>query len=244
MSLMLSPDQVEELLPRLTAEQRAYLKWGGDRVRKALSALVLGPPDDLALVRVLHDYLQLSARVMSLLVSTFADRLGVLAQVGAAVEQEFTEVREAFRGQAGFSAIEWSTTCVSKFNAVALSMLEEHLARGGPISMEEIPEVTPEALEQPGLGIVRAELLLFAILLAVRAGANPDAMTEHAEWAYLECAAGASAIEGTGLSLAPFKNEPEAQRAARVLRYAAELKARIGPETTSAIERARLGSLR
>ena len=188
-ALMLPPARLDELLQGLPAAQRATLKWEAARIREVILQLVRAPPDDRALVRALHAHAQLSTRLVSDLISLVGDASGVLADARASMEKDFVELRAAFQGTEGFSAVEWTTLAVMNFNIAVFAVFDQLMARKGAEPLASIPDLsamTAEALDLPALGVLRAELLVFAMVLAINGGAKAADLAEHAEWAYLE----------------------------------------------------------
>jgi len=227
---------LQRLIDRLPAEDRAHLRWSATDATSALSSFLDGPKDESSL-----------RTLVGALVRQFQAVRPVLGSLESYPELLRSELEEAWRADAATlrasvshgaaDAVDWTIRAWSSLIDLTLTMMRnwETQIRAAP-------------LEEPGLDLPgspwRFQALIMAAIEAVRRGQPRGEVDELVLRAFDEILVVMSQLQAAGIRLDPFRGETMAERALRMQRYAEHLRHSLSEDDMRTLDEARVRSLR
>jgi hypothetical protein len=232
---MLALWDVEQLIDRLPAEQRARFRWAPERFRQILDRLL----DGEVTPEVIHQATTEFARVCIPLVSDLPALQPALPEGLSEARSDLNPSREDklmtyFQGLPAAAGIEWTLGVLRKLGENPLSHVSPQ--------EEAVYEGSTDAkhIQHPSLGLFRAQVILFALLRAIERGIPPERLEDLAETAYLEAGQMVDWMALQGIDLNPLSNLTPEERFAKVLQYIDDVREVMTPEAIDVISRARV----
>lgn len=230
----------EEFFSRLPRHQQAQLEWIRpilDDAHRRLQAEPLTP----ALVQ------QTSSKVLGVtmtLAPITRKMFGAASRVGQELCSQWTDklptLRAYLASPAALDAAEWALRVVVGFMKWAFTY--------GAASIDAAVKLGPEAYDQALMSeagsIIRAQVLVTALLDAADKQVPQQRAVELAEAAYREATHATVALSKEGVHIHPFIDETPAERGARAIRYASRVRDALSDEDVRTLVGARLGPLR
>jgi len=227
---------LQRLIDRLPAEDRAHLRWSATDATSALSSFLDGPKDESSL-----------RTLVGALVRQFQAVRPGLGSLESYPELLRSELEEAWRADAATlrasvshgaaDAVDWTIRAWSSLIDLTLTMMRnwETQIRAAP-------------LEEPGLDLPgspwRFQALIMAAIEAVRRGQPRGEVDELVLRAFDEILVVMSQLQAAGIRLDPFRGETMAERALRMQRYAEHLRHSLSEDDMRTLDEARVRSLR
>lgn len=225
--LLLTPLELEQLVEKLPAEQRARLRWAPERLRRMLDRMLEDTREEAALAvaaECVHECLPLLDSVES-----------VAGERGLTLDDQLPKLAEYFQGGAPVRAAEW----VCHALAVAWSKEEvvaewrqalRRAAQGGA----EPGEWSESAL----FHLLRAYVMFLALLRAAERGIAREEVEELAEAAYAQAARGVELYREQRIRVDPLSRLTPERRIEKTLEYAEDLRKSLTPEDLEALRSA------
>lgn len=208
---------MERLVARLPAKQRAALVWSPETARKALLKLHVEPLSREVVAEVGLEVFRSFYQCWPLLAQVLHAPEALRAELSSAWEKKVPILRSVVADPAAADAAEWAFRALSAFFDFVLSVSADQLMEGFPEFDEaELEKVMTE--DGPGC-IFRAQVLLMAILEGTDGRVDAERGGELAVLAFMEAAAALNGLAREGVKLDPFRGETTERRACRILRY-------------------------
>jgi hypothetical protein len=232
---MLAPSDVERLIDRLPAEQRARFRWAPERFRQIFDRLL----DGEVTPEVIH---QATAEFVRVCVPLIGDLLATQPALPEGISEARSDLSQSredklmayFQGLSAAAGIEWTLGALRKLAESPLSQVSPEEAK--------VYEGSTEAkyIQHPSLGLFRAQVILFALLQAIERGIPPERLEDLAETAYLEARQMVDWMALQGIDLNPLSDLTPEERFAKVLQYIDDLREVMTPDAIDVISRARV----
>lgn len=240
-AMLPAPSDLERLIERLPAEQRAQFRWAPERFRQILDRLLSGKVTP----EVIH---QATAEFVRACVVLAGELLAAQPSLPEGVSEALPDLNQSldeklmtyFQGLPAAAGIEWTLGVLRKSGESYHSSVspEETKAFAGSIDESKIEE----NVRNPSMGLLRAQVILFALLQAAERGIPPELLEELAETAYLEAAQKVDLMAAQGIDLDPLSSLTPEQRFAKVRQSIDSLQEVMTPDAVDAISRARVTS--
>jgi hypothetical protein len=170
----------------------------------------------------------------------FANAGALRAEIEGHWRRKLPLLRDFLHDPAVADEAEWAFRAVgTMFDLVLTVDPEEFTAAVDGLEGAEAVDLAGDAA-----GLLRAQVMLMAVLEAAERSEQHEAAAELAELAYDEAALGVAALARQGLRIDPFRGETAEERGARLLRYADHARACLTIADVASIEGARLRDLR
>jgi len=241
MSPMPSPSDLERLIDRLPAEQRARFRWAPERFRQILDRLLVGEVTP----EIIH---QATAEFVQVCVALARDLLAAQPELPEGVSEAMPDLEQSmdsklmtyFQGLPAAEGIEWTLGVLRNSRASYHSSVrpEETKAFAGSIEESKIEE----NVQNPSMGLLRAQVIFFALLQAAERGIPPARLEDLAETAYLEAAQRVDLMAAQGIDLDPLSSLTPEQRFEKVRQSIDSLREVLTPDAVDVISRARVTS--
>lgn len=219
----LSVADLERLVASLPAQQRAAIAWVPRDLRDAIDAIRRSDDVTSALLsKTAQQIFRLVLPVIEPIATALGgDRLSV--EVSTLWHKELDHLRRFLPDPAAVHAAEWTFRA---FDAVLKTVLPSvgpaELAEAfGAIKAGALPL---EMFASPPGALFRAQALVMAAIAEAEAGGDADKAAELIDHAVLEMAATIDILGRIGITVDPFANEPDDQRATRVLTYVQDVR--------------------
>ncbi|MBM4355716.1 MAG: hypothetical protein FJ109_18325 [Deltaproteobacteria bacterium] len=233
---------LERLVARLPAKQRAALIWSPEAVRKALLQLHREPLSRMAVAEVGLEVFRSFHRCWPLLMEFLRAPEVLRAELSAAWQEKVLLLRSAVVDPAVADAAEWAFRSLSAFFDFFLSVAANEVMEGLPAFDERELERT---LTEDGPGcIFRTQVLLMAILEGAAGKMDSGRAEELAVMAFMEASSALNALAREGIRLDPFRGETSEQRTRRILRYSEFARGSLSDEALEVLASARVHGLR
>ncbi|MBI5482450.1 MAG: hypothetical protein HY906_26580 [Deltaproteobacteria bacterium] len=237
----LSLRDLDSLLARLPVRERAAVAWAPQTIRGALRQLLEGPPDPALVAKATVEVIRAFHGCWPVLSAIFANPGALRAEIEGHWRQKLPLLREYLADPAVADEAEWAFRAVGSMFDLMLTIDPEEFTSSaeGPASGQVLDVTGDDAA-----GLLRAQVLLMAVLEAAEQGDPPAVAAELAELAYDEAAVGVAALARLGLRIDPFRGESAGERGTRLLRYADHARVALSSGDMAALEAARLQDLR
>jgi hypothetical protein len=232
-----APSDLERLIERLPAEQRARFRWAPERFRQILERLLSGEVTPEVIHQATADFVQVCVPLIDDLLATQpAPRESLSEARSDLMQSREDKLMTWFQGLPAAEGIEWTLGALRKLAALPLSHVSSEEAK--------VYEGSTEAkyIQHPSLGLFRAQVILFALLQAIERGLPPERLEDVAETAYLEARQMVDWMALRGIDLNPLSDLTPEERFAKVLHYIDDLREVMTPEAIDIISRARITS--
>ncbi|HEY3358124.1 MAG TPA: hypothetical protein VGQ83_33050 [Polyangia bacterium] len=237
----LSLRDLDSLLARLPAGERAAVAWAPQTIRGALHRLLERPPAPAMVARATVEVIRAFHGCWPVLSAIFANPGALRAEIEGHWRQKLPLLRDYLADPAVADEAEWAFRAVGSMFDLMLTIDPEEFTASveGPDGGHALDVTGDDAA-----GLLRAQVLLMAVLEAAEQDDAPEVATELAELAYDEASVGVAALARLGLRIDPFRGETAEERGTRLLRYADHARAALSPGDMAALEDARLRDLR
>ena len=113
----------------------------------------------------------------------------------------------------------------------------------GAVATDRMPSEVEDYLATEPSSPIRLQAVLMAVMESLRTG-SPDVTADLAYLAFDVARSVLNGLRAAGLNLDPFRGETVAERAARIRRYAANLRHTLDDDDVEIMESGRVGQLR
>lgn len=213
-ALLPTPSDIERLIDRLPAEQRARFRWAPERFRQILERLLVGKVTPEVIQQATAEFVQAWGSLAGDLQSGLSEGL---SEVLPGLEQSLHKLMSYFQGLSAAEGIEWT-----------LGVLKN--------ASRDTSRVNPK---HRTMNLLEAQIILFAVLQAAERGIPPERLVDLAETAYLEAAEWVHLKATQGIDLDPLKDLTPEQRFAKLLRYIDDFRKVLTPEDLEIMSQAR-----
>jgi len=234
---------IEEMTSRLTAESRAQLAWAPQHMRQAVDLLLTKPLDNVVADEAYKLFVPAFRAIWPAVLELF--RHAGIANL--ALEMDRAGVRMAVRLRSYFvadplvaDAAEWSVrTLCSMGQALANEPEAEVVTALGQV------ERLGEAMHAPPVvALMFAQLLVMAIVEAAERDAPVEKAGNLALYAFNAASHGIGHYRRLGADIQPFVNEDRQERAARIERYAENVRTALDDGDWTTLRSAKMEKLR
>jgi|SRR5581483_200905 len=236
---LLSPRDMDRLLARLPAEQRAALAWAPNAIRQALRLLQRGNLSADVIREATKEVLATIFKLLPKLTAAFSDDAWK-READSLVKSKRELLRSFITDETARDAAEWVLEAMrGVLNTVVTSVgdeLQQHLA--DEKKLESVVAATQD------MGFVNAMVLLMALIDAAEEKRHPEHAAELAETAFLEASNDVGVLANAGLHAATFLDETPEDRVSRLLRYAEHARNELGDSDADVLSQGRLRNLR
>lgn len=236
-AMLPAPSDLERFIDRLPAGQRAQFRWAPERFRQILDRLLSGDVTP----EVIHQATAEFVQACVVLASEFLAAGPALSEAMPDLNQSLDDkLMTYFQGLPAAAGIEWTLGVLRKSG-------ERYHSRVSPEETKAFAESIDEAkieedVQNPSMGLLRAQVILLALLQAAERGIPPERLEELAETAYLEAAQVVDLMAAQGIDLDPLSSLTPEQRFAKVRQSIESLREVMTPEAADIISRARVTS--
>lgn len=226
---LLGVEDLDRALAELPAKQRAKLRWTRPRLLSAITSLRTGQATPTVLSAAVEDLLAVSGAIVPAILALRARRPPGTGDEAWArpIEEDWRArlqlVTDFLADRAAAESAEYAFRAVgAMFAAIPLVVPEGTTHRE---LIGEVPEAKrPSVARSDAAGVLRAQLLLMAILAEQRDGRPPQLARELAHQAFLEAKRGVAALRLEWPWFEPFAEEAEEARGERALRAVAQFR--------------------
>jgi hypothetical protein len=237
----LSVEDLNALLSRLPAAERAALAWAPKAVEDALRRLREEPLDADLIAKCTMAVFESCGKALAPVLRLLGDQQ-LLAEISGLYRAEVERLLPFLPDAGSRRSAQWSMRAYMAFLNVLANDPEVRTAATTP---EALPQwALTEAFQDDAGGLVRAIVLLMAAMSIAERKGDRERAAELADTAYLEASRGVDRLVQMGAPLAMDGEDSPATRGQRILACVQEAREKLTPEDVAVLAKARLRELR
>jgi hypothetical protein len=227
------------LIDRLPSDARAQLAWAPRAFEVALRALLDEPLTPELVARSAVEVFAVLSRCWL----AFGGFAGPQPIDQPSVQQAMLRALRTHLNSPAADAAEWTFRAILAMGEFASSTVSQADQARAATSETSLASTANDPIRG---GLIRAEVLLMAILYAVdeEPHTHLDRAEEMADWALIDAATFIRFVEGAGIHLQLFKNESRDEALARQSRYVEHVRDIFTDEVAAVVSQARIRQLR